>query len=366
MVHAHADALLDALLTAEDAPLLHEAITSLVDLLRDCDLDPRTLLGAASAQELLRRHKTLRNLGDAGLLDLTLLRAELEELASPAMTIAAEHVPAVAEVDRFLVAPVLLGLARLPGGGSDLPSWLIDAGAALIAVDAWRPLVAPEMAPESLLQGPGCHTDPRLARLLPAGHLLARTVGFESLVQGIAGQGALLDALDGATLDAAETLTHPGAEFDGQALRAWTDAFGEQDAAWLEDVVQLLCVRRRREHGLPRAVQSMPDGGGFVLDLQACQVRPAQPRSLGKAVAEGWLDALPTSLPAPPAACGALVRAGWPGLVVRLQHTDALDDLAEVLFDLCDQPDTPHAIHGDGFVIEPLAPVVARPMVVAP
>jgi hypothetical protein len=365
MVHAHADALLDAVLTPEDAPLLHEAVASLLDLLRDCDLDPRTLLGAASSQELLRKNKTLRALGAAGLLDAQLLRVELEELASPAMTLAAERVPAVAEVDRFLVAPVLLGLARLPGGGADLPAWLIDAGAALIAVDAWRPLVAPEMAPEALLQGPGCHTDPRLARLLPAGHLLARTVGFESLVQGIAGQGALLDALDGATLDAAEALTRPGADFDGPSLASWTDTFGEQDAAWLEDMVQLLCVRRRREHGLPRAVQSVPDGGGFVLDLQTCQVRSAQSRSLAKSVAEGWLDAPPAALPVPPAACGALVRAGWPGLVVRLQHAEALDDLAEVLFDLCDQPDTPHAIHGDGFVIEPLVPVASLPIAAA-
>ena len=354
MVHAHADALLEALLTAEDAPLLHEAVTSLIDLLRDCDLDPRTLLGATSAAELFRKHKTLRALGDAGLLDGRILRADLEELASPDMTAAAEKVPAAAEVDRFLVAPVLLGLARLPGGNAQLPRWLVDAAASLIAVDAWRPLLAPDLAPEALLVGPGCHIDPRLVRRLPAGHLLARAVGFESLVQGLAGQGDLLDALDAQTLDACESLTKPGGEFAGSELACWTDEFGEQDAAWLEDTLQLLCVRRRREHGLPRAVHVVPDGGGLVIELETCRMRMAQPRSFGRAIAEGWLDPVPESVPAPPAACGALARAGWEGVIIRMEHTDSMEDLSEVLFDLCDQPDAPHAIHGDGFSIEPL------------
>ena len=83
-------------------------------------------------------------------------------------------------------------------------------------------------------------------------------------------------------------------------------------------------------------------------------MRMAQPRSFGRAIAEGWLDPVPESVPAPPAACGALARAGWEGVIIRMEHTDSMEDLSEVLFDLCDQPDAPHAIHGDGFSIEPL------------
>lgn len=353
MVHAHDDILLDASLTPASAPLLVEACTELFDLLRECEVNARDAIGFGSAEALLRQHSSLRALRSVGLVDAAELQASMDELASPEAAIGLAGLPPAARVDRFLVPAVLLGLARFPAAQRRLPDWLPRAVAALLAVDAWLPLIAPDLAPDILLNGPGCHTNPRIGRMLPAGHLLARVVGYEALAQGVAGLGPLLDGIDEATLAAAEALMHPGVTIDGAALPAWTQRFEEQDAAWLEDIVQSMCARRRREEGLPRAYMAVPDGGGLVLELQTCRLRVLAPATLGQTTAQGWLEQPPAAISAPPAACGALDRAGWPDVEIRFEHVDALEDMVEVLFDLCDQAGEVQLIQGDGFTVGP-------------
>ena len=352
-----ADTLLCTPLRPRNVPMLVDAIACLFDLLESCEVAAPAVLGAVDAEALLRRCGTLQALIAAQLVDERRVRAAIAELNpdDPRVLSPAEL------IDRFLVPSVLLDLSRrsvpaaalLPPGDA----WLGDVLAALIAVDAYRPLIVPDLAPEELVAGPGCHSDPRLAPLVVAGRWLAGRVGFEALVQAAAGQVPLADALVQGHNDLL-----PGAlalatrQPTPQAVLQWRRDVkpGEQDAAWLEDAVMGLCVRRRRVAGLPCAALEVPRGGGLRLLNDESALTVLAPATAAVSTASGTaLDPEIMRLDLPASLCGSLQRAGWHRLTVRLSHCEGLDDLIDVIVDLCEGRTPPQEIAGDGFAIEP-------------
>ena len=345
-----ARSLLQTRLTPRTAPMLFDASGCLFDLLVECDVDPTAALGAPDAEALLTQHHTLQALLDAQLVPQASLDAALAEL-SPGSRLAPADL-----VDRFLVPPVLLGLARLPA--ARVPSqppphgdWLLDVLAALIAADAYRPLLVPSLAPDAIVAGPGCHTDPRLAPLVTAGRLLAGRVGFEALVEAVARQVPWQDAFDSRTEDLvaiAHGLAIGEPKAQGRLLEWDARRLGEQDVAWLEDALYGLCVRRVRQDGLPRALLCVPAGGGLQILPQAHHLRP-----LAAPTADQGLDPLLHRLDLPQALCGGLLRAGWSQVRIELDDAEGLDDLVDLLVDLREQEAAPQPIVGAGFRISP-------------
>lgn len=375
----------NATLGPEATPLLHDAVDGLFDLLRECDVEPRLAVGMGSPTALLRKYPSLQAMAAAGLVSRPRVDQAMAELGDAAWLHAVDDAPfdrlgPSDVVDRFLVVPVMVGLARLPAAAVREPGWLADALAALIAVEAYRPLISPQLAPEAVQDDLGCHTDPRLALLLPPGRRLAGHLGFEALVETAAGQVPWEDAIDTALLEEAALLARHASRIDWQASPAWRAGFGEQDAPWLDDAVLALCVRRRHQLATPvevlsgqrpgafawsppHAVLALPEGGGLVLDLRTCMLRTARDRpTLGRSVAEGWMDAPVSSIAVSPAACAALTESGWTGLSIALDDVDCLDEFVDVLFDLCDQGGEPQEIQGEGFRIAPTQPQPPVPM----
>lgn len=346
-----AEPLLQARLSARSTPMLLDAVGCLFDLLQECDVDPVAALGAPDAEGLLAAYPTLHALMAAELIPSAPLRKSLDELQ-----IGAPRLPAADLVDRFLVAPVLLGLARLPVARppSQPPphgDWLLDVLAALIAADAYRPLLVPTLAPDAIVAGPGCHTDPRLARSVIAGRLLARRVGFEALVEAVARQVPWQDAFDFRTEDLlaiAQGLATNAAQAPGR-LPEWDAArLDEQDIAWLEDALYGLCVRRELHDGWPRAAAAVPAGGG-------CEIRLQDHGIWALSVADGpsGMDPPPLRLDLPQALCGGLHRAGWSRIRVALDSAEGLDDLVDLLVDLRDREAAPQQVDGAGFRVTP-------------
>jgi hypothetical protein len=243
---------------------------------------------------------------------------------------------------------LLRGLGRLPLAQNGAPEPAREAIAALLAVDTWRALVSPELAPDAVIEGPGCHTDPRVAEWLPAARYLAGRMGFEGLVQAAAGQVPWLDAVDAADRVMVDRLLQPGPWPELQQGPG-PKRMGEQDAAWVEDALVSFCVRRRRVEGWPCAVPAIPPGGGLMLDAVAGELRAL---GVGASAGQGgWLDPVAGPVPMPTVVCHALRGAGWDRVEVRMTHLDALEDLTDALLDLCDKPPAPQVLEGDGFQI---------------
>ncbi|MFZ4577671.1 MAG: hypothetical protein ACOYOB_04665 [Myxococcota bacterium] len=343
MLHSIAAPIADATLSARSCPLLCEAVQGLIALLRECDVDPQACLGTTDPAQLLRGHPNLRDWASAGLVPVAWLNAAFAELEDESTRLAPAQV-----VDLFLVPVLLRGLGRLPHAQNGAHEPAREAVASLLAVDTWRALVSPELAPDAVIEGPGCHTDPRVALGLPAARYLAGRMGFEGLVQAAAGQVPWLDAVDAADRAMVDRLLQAGPWPElQQAPRP--KRMGEQDAAWIEDLLVSSCVRRRRVEGWPCAVPAIPPGGGLLLDAVAGELRPL---GIGVLAGQGdWLDPVAGPAPLPPVACHALRKAGWDRLEVRLTHLDALEDLTDALLDLCDKPPEPQVLEGDGFRI---------------
>lgn len=347
-------ACLDVPLKARTTPMLLDAIDCLFDLLASCQVSGVAALGVADAAGLFKRFGTLRAMVDAGWVDGHRIAAALAEVSSPG----AEPRTPVDAVDRFFVPTILLGLSRLPLAPAAAvrtdDAWLRDVLASLIAVDAYRPLLVPDLAPEALSSGTGCHTDPRLGRAVIAGRWLASHVGFDVLVQAAAGKVALeLPGKRGSAdlLATARTLAVSGLLPEG--LPREERGLGEQDTAWLEDAVYALCVRRRRVGGVPAASPEVPRGGGLRLGTSSSILSVLDPAAPPAPAAGEALDEEVLRLGLSPALCLTLERAGWSQMTVHFSHPNALDDLIDVIVDLCDARTPPQEIVGDGFALLP-------------
>jgi hypothetical protein len=338
-------ALLQVSWSSRTLPLLAEALEAWFEHLASLRVQPARGVGVAHPQAFWQGFSSLAAVRDAGLLDVGAFERMCAELPAEV------PLPAAEIVDRWLVSPVLLGLGRFPHASSDLPAPCRDLVAALLAADAWRPLVQPDDVPDRLARGPGCHLDPWLARRLPAARWLSAQLGGEALVRVATGAARLpstwqpqyADLLRRLTVDDATPaeLLQPGARFDAD------------EAAWLEDVLDLATVRRRRERGLPRGCVVVPGGGGLQLDLARGVLSPLDIPTLGQATAAGWLEPPWRGLPLPPGLCAVLQRAGWRVLELRLHDLDAVGDALDLLFDLCEAPEPPQRIEGEGFEIRP-------------
>lgn len=332
------------------APLLTAAIDGLFDLLRSADLDPRHILGARNPTGLLERHRTLGDWLVQGIVrDDEIAHASHLGRWSHA---AARHGGGPDWLDRWLVPELILGLARFPHAqrihGPARDNWMA-AIAALAAVDAYRPLIDASLTPEELLTGPGCHLRPAIAHALPAGRFLAASIGMESLLAAATGAAPFDDAIDHLQVEETEALL--GLAHAPHATSA-AQPFGEQDAAWIEDVVLAMVHRRRSEAGNVRAHLVVPSGGGLTFDLRAAQLRTLGPASrLSEHVSEGWVDAEIAHLPLPAGPCAGLVARGLQRIDLKVEHLDAVDDLFDALFEVFAGEADGEELHGEGFIL---------------
>lgn len=347
----HSDAAMAVLeypLTAKATPLLADALACWFDLLRQSEIDLQSSVGCKSVGELLRKYPTLQSFITAGRINGPLVANTIEGLQKSPL-----QLDSAAQIDRFVVPQVLSGLSHLPGL-AQAGNWLSESVAAIIAAEAYWPLIMPTLAPEEITQGPGCHSDPKIARAMLAGRWLASRIGLDAVIQAAAGEMPWSDAVEADALQLGALIARPGAAIVGAQYLAWTMDFAEEEANWLQDAMCALLLRRRVEQGLPRAYLTQPLGGAMIWHLQRCELRPIEKStSLLAQEADGWLDALQTSVPMPLSACGALTRSGWQQLELVLTDVEALDELVNVLVDLVSQDARPQVVHGDGFSVKP-------------
>ncbi|MBI5608190.1 MAG: hypothetical protein HY902_04865 [Deltaproteobacteria bacterium] len=257
------------------APLLGAALDGLFDLLRSVDLDPRHALGARSSASLLERLATVGDWLDQTPLSL----ATVQEVAAQCGWHGLADVPAAGAdwVDRWMTPELLLAVSQFPHAQRSHPGergpWL-QAVAALTAVDAYRPLLDASLTPEELDNSPGCHLRPNLGRLLPAARFMAATLGLDAVLAAATGAAPFDDALGMLQADEIEALLL--GSHAPSAARA-PQPFGEQDAAWLEDVLLAMLYRRSIAGGVPHALTWLPPGGGLRFDLVQAQLRTMAP-----------------------------------------------------------------------------------------
>lgn len=341
-------AVLEYPLTAKATPLLADALSCWFDLLRQSELDLQSAVGSKSVGELLRKYPTLQSFIAAGRIDEVAVAATIEGIQKSPV-----ELDSAAQIDRFVVPHVLCGLSRLPGL-AQTANWLSESVAAIIAAEAYWPLIMPTLAPEEITQGPGCHSDPKIARAMLAGRWLASRIGLDAVVQAAAGEMPWSDAIEADALQLGALIARPGSSIVGAQHQAWAMDFAEEEANWLQDAMCALLLRRRLEQGLPRAYLTQPRGGAMIWYLQRCELRPVEkPTSLLTQEADGWLDALQSSVPMPLSACGALTRSGWQQLELVLTDVEAIDEMVNVLVDLVSQDARPQVVHGDGFTVKP-------------
>ena len=337
----------DTRLDGDRAPLLRDALEGLFEVVRSADLDPRVVFGANSPITLLNRNASVGAwLQEQDLLEPSWGHA-IDEQSLRAWL--GGHADASGWVERHLVPDLLLRCAAFPHAsgpnGSQARDGWSKAMAAVIAVDAYRPLLDAAQEPAGLAQG-GSHLRPMLGFWLPAGRFLAARVGMEAVVAAAAGQVAIADALTHADMAEVEALLR--GQHAADAAHA-AQPFDEQDAAWLEDAVLALVHRRRRQGQSVRSAAVVPFGGSLVFDLQLAEVRTSGPApSLADYVAQGWLDPALTRLPLPAGSCRGLVERGWRSLDLRLQDLEDLEEAMGALFDAFDDQ-TAVSVAGEGF-----------------
>lgn len=337
----------DTRLDGDRAPLFLDALEGLFELVRAADLDPRAVLGANSPIALVKRNCTVGAwLTQQALLEPAWGQA-IDERSLRSWL--AEHPDAHGWVDRHLLPDLLLSAATFPHvagrAGSPPGDGWGRALAAVIAVDAYRPLLDAAQEPTDLVAG-GSHLRPLLGIWLPAGRFLAARVGLEAVVAAAAGQASILDALTHADIAEVEALLR-GQHTPDAASSA--QPFDEQDAAWLEDVVLALVHRRRHQGQQLRSAAVVPFGGSLVFDLQLAEVRTsgAAP-SLAAHLAQGWIDPFLTRLPLPAGSCRGLIERGWQSLELRLRDLEDLEEALGALFDAFDDQ-TAASVAGEGF-----------------
>lgn len=346
-------------LDGDRAPLLTDALEGLFDLVRSADLDPRVVLGAGSAAALIKRSPRLGDWLSEAALTQSPWGAAIDEASLQAWQ--RSHGDLCGWIDAHLTAELLLAAAGFPhvaqaSDGQPSDGWR-KAMAAVIALDAYRPLLDAAQEPEALRAG-GSHLRPLLAVWIPAGRFLAARLGFEAVVAAAAGQAPLIDALDHGDMAEVEALLR--GQHDAAAAQA-AQPFDEQDAAWVEDAILAMVHRRRRQAGQLRSVQVVPAGGGLRLDLAAAEVATlAPPPSLGQHIAEGWIDPLLGRLPLPAGPCRALFDAGWQQLELRIGEVEELGEALNAVFDAF-EGQVEDSVVGEGFELRALRRSAAPP-----
>lgn len=341
------EVLRDTRIDGDRTPLFLDALEGLFELVRGADLDPRVVLGANSPIALTNRNNTVGSwLGEAQLLQPDWGHA-IDERSLRAWL--ASHPDAHGWVDRHLVPDLLLAAAAFPHAtrpGAAHPSDLWSkALAAVIAVDAYRPLLDAAQEPAELAEG-GSHLRPMLGIWLPAGRFLAARLGFDAVMAAAAGQASVVDALTHADMAEVEALLRGQHAADAASA---AQPFDEQDAAWLEDTVLALVHRRRRQGEVLRSAAVIPAGGALHFDLTLAEVAVAGPAaSLGQHVDQGWVDPALLRLPLPAGPCRALVEGGWQSLDLQLRDLEDLEEALGALFDAFDDQ-IAASVAGEGF-----------------
>lgn len=346
------DTLRETRLEGDRAELLTQALDGLFELVREAQLDARVVLGAGSPAALLKRRPLVGDWLSVQDLENSPWGAAIDE---PSMLQwQRSHGDLAGWVDANLTAELLLSAAAFPHAalaGADHPNdgWR-KALAAVIAVDAYRPLIDAAQEPQALAAR-GSHLRPLLAIWLPAGRFLAARLGFDAVVAAAAGQAPLIDALQHADMAEVEALLR--GQHDPAAAQA-AQPFDEQDAAWVEDAILAMIHRRRRQAGHIASLQVVPSGGGLVLDLQRAEIATLAPLpSLGQHIAEGWIDPLIGRLPLPAGPCRALWDAGWQRIELRLGEIEEIDEALGAVFDALEGLEVDHVV-GEGFELIPV------------
>lgn len=338
----HRDLCLQQVFSAKALPLLTESLDALIRLLQGQGVSPQQFLHATSGAGWLKNAVSIGHLLDERRLDDRAIDRALAEIADPSLS--ANQI-----IDRFLLPYLLLAAAR-PTLAGDPPVWLLDALAAMIAVDADDALLDVAAADERLDGEPGCLTLPWLARHTLPARWLARQLTPKRLWRVLGGATAWRDAIDAPLFAEADAI------YRGTSPQVGSGTHEEDDLFALMDAVHALTSARRRLRAAPTCVAIVPEGGGLLWHLQSGQLRTVGTNlSLTQAAAAGFLEPPIHALPLPLPLGAGLRAAGWQTLLLELEDADALDELLDALADLALDPLPPQAINGFGFRIVPQA-----------
>lgn len=316
-------------------PRLTEALDGLAKVLADGDASPKSLFGAASGLRWLPRLGSVDQLLRDGWLSPAALDKALQALPPDAADMDAAEL-----LDLWLLPTLLEAIAGLAPLSPQLDPLWRAVQAAGFAVDAWRPLLDP-----TALEEPPAVGAPDALGLLPAYRAAQGHEGLAPLVAYAIGKGGIPPFVARWRSDAASAIQQPA---------LGEDAFAEHEAAWLEDLLLGLHARSRKQSGWPVLVPAPPQGG-VVWDTTAATLAPAgKSETLLQAAAQGWLRPLPATLPAPPMASRRLHAAGWQRLHIAVHDPEALDDVLDGLFELCEDPAPPFLMEGEGFAVAPM------------
>ncbi len=328
--------------SANGLPLLAESLDALLQLLKSQGASPQRFLAAAKPADWLKKAVSLQHLLDSGRLDGKLIDAALQEIADPALS-------ANAVIDRFLLPYLLLTAAR-PQLAGQPPVWLVDALAAMIAVDADNALLDVAAADEQLDGESGCLTVPWLARQTLAARWLARQLTQKRLWRVLSGAIPWSEAIDATVLAEAHAI------HNGASPQAVGTTHEEDDVFALMDAFHGLTCVRKRQRNVPTCQALVPAGGGLIWQLAAGRLHTAGDAvSLTQSAAAGYLEPPLSALPVPVPLGAGLLAAGWQSLRLELDDADAVDELLDSLLDLALDPLPPQTLDGLGFRIVPLA-----------
>lgn len=318
-------------------PRLTEALDGLVKLLADGEAPVKTLLGAASGARWLQQLGSVAQMLEKGWVTQPALDAALRLLPPEAQQLRDAEL-----LDVWLLPALLQSVAGLAPLATQLPPRWRDVQAAGFAVDAWRPLLDP-----AANEAPPAVGIPQCLPLLGAYRAALGHEGLSPMVAFATGRGPQPPFVQ-RWLDDPLAALHTPAVLDDDA-----DSFAEHEAAWLEDLLLGLHARTRKQGGWPVLVATAPDGG-VTWDTTRRTLGPTgKPSSLLQSTAQGWLYPLPGALPAPPATSVRLLAAGWRQLHIEVSEPEALDDVLDGLFELCEDPQPPFVMEGEGFVVTP-------------
>ncbi len=334
------DRCLQHVFSAKALPLLTESLDALARLLQSQGAPPARYLGATTGAMWLKTAVSLQHLIDGGRLEARQIDAALAEIAGQGVT------PDVV-LDRFLLPYLLLAAAR-PTLAGDPPSWLLDALAAMIAVDADDALLDVAAADDRLDGQTGCLTLPWLARRTLPARWLSRQLTPPVLWRVVSG------ALDWQSAIAADLLEQAHAIQSGVAAQVESATREEDDVFALMDAFHGLTSVRKRQRNLPVTLPIVPAGEGLRWNLASGVLQTiGKPVSLTESAAAGSLEP-PIHALAVPLPLGAELRAaGWRVLDLELDDADAADELLDSLLDLALDPLPPQTVNGLGFRIVP-------------
>ncbi len=340
MQAAQRDKCLHQVFSPQALPLLAESLEALVELLRAQGAPPERFWHLPRGTSWLKTAHSLKHLLDSGAMDGAVLDRALAEIGDATLS-------ADAVLDRFLLPQLLLAAAR-PTLAGDPPGWLVDALAAMIAVDAEAALLDLATAEERLDGDSGCLTQPWLARQTLPARWLARQLTPARLWRVLGGKDPWHAVID------APLLADALAIHQGQSAQLSGVTYEEDDVFSLMDAFHALTCARRRVREVPTAVPLVPVGGGLRWQLAAGQLTVAgTPLTVGQATTAGFLEPPLPALPVPRPLGAGLLAAGWHTLRLELDDADAADELLDALLDLALDPLPPQALDGPGFRIVP-------------